>query len=208
MDPETNPAREVWAPFGAFCFGSAPMWAERGGIDHENGPARPFFCRSRSRKSERVRTTAEKQRLIELLEPAVVALGYELVDIDLRIGRHGLLRLYIDRRSDADGSVTLADCELVSGQVGALLDVEDPLPGAYDLEVSSPGLDRKLRTPAHFERFVGRDVRVELAQAREGRKRLKGRLDSVEGGAILMDVDGTAWRVELADIAEARLVPE
>lgn len=184
------------------------MRAGRGGIDHENGPARPFFCRSRLRKSERVRTTADKQRLIELLEPAVGALGYELVDIDVRLGRHGLLRLYIDRRSDADGGVTLADCELVSQQVGALLDVEDPLPGSYDLEVSSPGLDRRLRTPAHFERFVGRDVRVELKQARDGRKRLKGRLEGVAGGAISMDVDGTAWRVELADIAEARLVPE
>lgn len=158
-------------------------------------------------KSERVRTTADKQRLIELLEPAVGALGFELVDIDLRLGRHGLLRLYIDRRSDAEGGVTLADCELVSGQVGALLDVEDPLPGAYDLEVSSPGLDRRLRTPEHFERFVGRDVRVELRQARDGRKRLKGRLDAIEDGTILLDVDGTAWRVELAEIAEARLVP-
>lgn len=154
-----------------------------------------------------MRTTADKQRLIELLEPAVKALGYELVDIDLRLGRHGLLRLYIDRRADDEGGVTLADCELVSGQVGALLDVEDPLPGAYDLEVSSPGLDRKLRTPQHFERFVGRDVRVELKQARDGRKRLKGRLDGIEGGSILMDVDGMAWRVDLAEIGEARLVP-
>lgn len=154
-----------------------------------------------------MRTTAEKQRLIELLEPAVGALGFELVDIDLRLGRHGLLRLYIDRRSDEDGGVTLADCELVSGQVGALLDVEDPLPGAYDLEVSSPGLDRKLRTREHFERFVGHDVRVELAQPRDGRKRLKGRLEAVDGAAIVLDVDGAAWRVELADIGEARLVP-
>jgi len=171
------------------------------------GPQGPFFVGLGRVSRERVRTTADKQRLIELLEPAVRALGYELVDIDLRLGRHGLLRLYIDRRSDAEGGVTLADCELVSGQVGALLDVEDPLPGAYDLEVSSPGLDRRLRTPEHFERFVGRDVRVELKQARDGRKRLKGRLDAVAGGTISMDVDGTAWRVEIADIAEARLVP-
>src|SRR5690606_34965877 len=81
--PETNPTRQVWAPVGAFCFGSAHSVGRRGGIDHENGPARPFFCRSRLRKSRRVRTTAEKQRLIELLEPAVGALGFELVDIDL-----------------------------------------------------------------------------------------------------------------------------
>ncbi len=135
------------------------------------------------------------------------ALGLELVDIDLRLGRHGLLRLYIDRRSDAEGGVTLADCELVSGQIGALLDVEDPLPGAYDLEVSSPGLDRKLRTAEHFERFIGHEVRVELSQAREGRKRLKGRLEGLENGVIVVDVEGVPWRVELAEVVEARLVP-
>jgi ribosome maturation factor RimP len=150
-----------------------------------------------------VRTSSDKQRLIDLLEPALKALGYELVDLDLRLGRRGLLRLYID----AQGGITLADCELVSGQVGALLDVEDPVPGAYDLEVSSPGLDRKLRTVEHFERFVGHEVRVELARARDGRKRLKGRLTGVEGNAVEMDVDGNSWRLDFGEIGEARLVP-
>jgi ribosome maturation factor RimP len=83
-----------------------------------------------------------KQELIELLEAPLKALGFELVDLDIRLGRNGLLRLYIDK---PDG-VMLADCEFVSHQIGAFLDVEDPLPGSYTLEVSSPGLDRRLRT--------------------------------------------------------------
>lgn len=154
-----------------------------------------------------MRTHADKQRLIALIEPALKALGYELVDIDLRLGRRGLLRVYIDRRSDDEGGVTLADCELVSGQVGALLDVEDPIPGMYDLEISSPGLDRRLRTLEHFERFVGREVRIELARARDGRRRLKGLLTAVENETIVVDVDGNAWRLSFGEIGEARLVP-
>ena len=145
--------------------------------------------------------------MIDLLEPAVDALGYELVDIDVRRGRRSLLRVYIDRKAGDEGGVTLGDCELVSGQVGALLDVEDPVPGSYDLEVSSPGLDRKLRTLEHFERFVGQDVRMELRQPRDGRKRLRGRLTGVEEHTVVVDVDGETWRLDLADIGEARLAP-
>lgn len=156
-----------------------------------------------------VRGSADKERLIELLEPAVSVLGYELVDIDLRVGRRGLLRVYIDRRASDEGSVTLADCELVSGQVGAVLDVEDPLPGMYDLEVSSPGEDRRLRTAEHFERFAGQEVKVELKQAREGRRRLRGVLTSIDKGkdTIEVNVDGESWQVELSDVVEARLAP-
>lgn len=135
------------------------------------------------------------------------ALGYELVDLDVRAGRHGLLRVYIDRGADDEQGVTLGDCEWVSGQLGALLDVEDPLPGSYDLEVSSPGVDRRLRTLEHFERFAGQQVRVELRRPREGRKRLRGRLGGVEEQQVVVDVDGEVWRLELDDIAEARLAP-
>ena len=85
-----------------------------------------------------------------LLEPPVQALGYELVDLEARIGGNGLLRVYIDR----DDGVDLDDCERVSRQLSAFLDVEEPLPGSYTLEVSSPGLDRPLRTAEHFERFA------------------------------------------------------
>jgi ribosome maturation factor RimP len=145
----------------------------------------------------------EKERLITLLEPAVAAMGFELADIDLYLGRRGVLRLYIDRA----GGVTVDDCQRVSQQVGALLDVEDPLPGSYTLEVSSPGFDRRLRTQAHFERFVGERVRIELRDAREGRRNFTGRLTGVESGNALLEVDGEVCQLPLNDIAVARLVP-
>jgi ribosome maturation factor RimP len=145
----------------------------------------------------------EKERLIGLLEPAVAAMGFELADVDVHLGRRGVLRLYIDRA----GGVTVDDCQRVSEQVGALLDVEDPLPGSYTLEVSSPGFDRRLRTPAHFERFVGARVRIELRDALEGRRNFTGTLTGVEGGNVLLELDGEAWKLPLNDIAVARLVP-
>lgn len=144
----------------------------------------------------------DKQTLIDLLEPPLQALGYELVDIDARIGGHGLLRIFIDR----EPAVTLADCELVGEQIGAFLDVEDPLPGHYVLEVSSPGIERRLRTAAHFERFLNDEIRVELRNPRDGRRRFRGRLCDAGARAIAVDVDGTIWRLNLTDIADARLV--
>jgi ribosome maturation factor RimP len=145
----------------------------------------------------------DKARLFELLEPAVAAMGFELADLDAHFGRRGLLRLYIDRA----GGVTLEDCERVSEQIGALLDVEDPLPGSYVLEVSSPGLDRKLRTLEHFARFVGEQAKVELKDPRDGRRRFTGRLAGVEGGEVLLEVEGELTRLPLGDIATARLAP-
>ncbi|HET7133530.1 MAG TPA: ribosome maturation factor RimP [Gammaproteobacteria bacterium] len=147
----------------------------------------------------------DKEQLFALLEPAVAALGYELTDLDAHGGRRGLLRLYIGRK---DGITTLEDCERVSEQVGALLDVEDPLHGSYVLEVSSPGLDRRLRTLEHFERFNGEAVKIELKDARDGRRRLSGRLAGVEASEVLVNVDGEIWRLALRDIAVARLAPQ
>ena len=145
----------------------------------------------------------DKERLLGILEPAVEAMGFELADVDVHLGRRGVLRLYIDR----EGGVTLDDCQRVSEQVGALLDVEDPLPGSYNLEVSSPGFDRRLRTRAHFERFVGERVRIELREALQGRRNFTGQLTGVEGGDALLEVDGEVWRLPLNDVAVARLVP-
>jgi ribosome maturation factor RimP len=145
-----------------------------------------------------------KERLFELLEPALAAMGFELADIDAHLGRRGLLRLYIDRQ----GGVTVDDCQRVSEQIGALLDVEDPLPGSYVLEVSSPGFDRRLRTLAHFERFSGENAKVELRDARhDGRRRFTGRIVRVEGSDVLLEVDGELTRLPFGDIAVARLAP-
>lgn len=144
-----------------------------------------------------------KRDLIELLEPSLRALGYELIDLDVRTGRNGLLRLFIDK----DPRVTLADCEYVSEQIGALLDVEDPLPGHYTLEVSSPGLDRRLRTRQHFERFVGEEVKVELTVPKEGRRRFRGLLKGIEDDTLELEVDERSWFLAVDEIALARLVP-
>jgi ribosome maturation factor RimP len=148
--------------------------------------------------------TVDKERLLEILTPAVAAMGYELADLDAHFGRRGLLRLYIDR----EGGVTLDDCQRVSEQIGAVLDVEDPLPGAYVLEVSSPGFDRRLRTRAHFERFIGEQARIELRDALGGRRNFLGKLAGVEGDEVLLEMDGETWRLPLDEIAVARLAPQ
>jgi ribosome maturation factor RimP len=144
-----------------------------------------------------------KEGLIGLLEPTVNALGYELIDLDFRPGGGGLVRLFIDK----DPAVTLDDCEHVSRQVGDLLDVEDPLPGGYVLEVSSPGLDRRLRTPEHFAAVIGAEIRVELKRAIDGRRRFRGALLTADADAIEINVDGTKRQLPLAEVSIARLVP-
>jgi ribosome maturation factor RimP len=147
-----------------------------------------------------------KQDLIAMVEPTLQSLGFDLVDLDANFGRNGLLRIYIDR----EPQVTLADCEFVSEQLSVWLDVEDPLPGSYRLEVSSPGLDRRLRTREHYQRFLGEEIKLELLVPREGRRRYRGKLVAVEddGAAIGIDVDGARHRIALDDIAVARLVPQ
>lgn len=142
--------------------------------------------------------------LARLLEPTVEGLGYELADLELRIGgKNGVVRIFIDRPE----GVGLEDCEVVSRQVSALLDVEDPVPGRYVLEVSSPGLDRKLTKAAHFERFVGEEVRVQMRFPIEGRRRFRGKLLSAGEKTIEVAVDGVVHSLPMATIDSARLVP-
>ena len=143
-----------------------------------------------------------RERLIALIEPLVGRLGYELVELEHTAGRSSaVVRLFID----SPEGVGLAHCERVSREVSALLDVEDPIPTAYTLEVSSPGLDRVLRTPAHFARFVGARVFVELAAPRDGRRRYTGKLLSADQAGIALEVDGQHVPVSFAEIGKARL---
>lgn len=157
-----------------------------------------------------------RERLIALIEPLVGRLGYELVELEHTAGRgSAVVRLFIDRvpasspGAEADSApaepVGLEDCERVSREVSALLDVEDPIPTAYTLEVSSPGFDRVLRTRAHFARFVGSRVFVELAAPREGRRRYTGQLLSADAAGIALEVDGQRVPVTFAEIGKARL---
>ena len=144
------------------------------------------------------------EELARLLEPTIERLGYELADLELKLaGRDSLVRVFIDKPE----GVGLEDCETVSRQVSAVLDVEDPVPGHYVLEVSSPGLDRKLTKPAHYRRYLGEEVRIQLRFPMEGRKKFRGKLLSANEETVEIEVDGQSYELPLATIDTARLVP-
>jgi len=146
-----------------------------------------------------------RQQLIDMLEKTVERLGYELADLELQIGGgHGLLRIFID----SEQGITLEDCEQVSRQVGAILDVEDPIPGDYNLEVSSPGLDRRLVKATHFERFAGERVKVKLKRLVDGRRNFKGKLVGYEEPNVVLQEGKEKFLVPLQEIDTARIVPK
>ncbi len=145
-----------------------------------------------------------KVELANLIEPTIEQLGYELSDLELKLGgRDGIVRVFIDKPDGVD----LSDCEIVSRQLSAILDVEDPLPGRYRLEVSSPGLDRKLTKPAHFQRFLGETIRVKLRFPVAGRRNFRGILRSADDDKIEVEVDGEPHSLQIATIESARLIP-
>jgi ribosome maturation factor RimP len=148
--------------------------------------------------------TAVHDRLIARFEPELQGLGYELVEVEFAPGPGGgTLRFYIDTPDGIDAE----DCARVSHALLDSIEADDPLPGEYSIEVSSPGLDRVLRTPEHFARFVDNRVKVELAVPRDGRKRYTGMLRHADGESIEMDVDNFSVSIRLAEIQKARLAP-
>jgi ribosome maturation factor RimP len=158
-----------------------------------------------------------RERLIALIEPLLVRLGYELVELEYAAGRaQAVVRIFIDlsqaearQGQEIQGQerqgITVDDCERVSREVAALLDVDDPVPTAYTLEVSSPGFDRVLRIPAHFERFVGARIFVELKVPRAGRKRYTGMLQAANAAGIELEVDKQKVEIPFDEISKARL---
>ncbi len=165
-----------------------------------------------------------RERLIALTEPLLARLGYELVDVEYAASRtEATLRVYIDwpegvmppeRAAQPDDGerafdgIGVEDCERVSRELSALLDVEDPIPVAYQLEISSPGMDRILRTPAHYRRHAGQRVHVELAVPREGRRRYTGVMTRAGDEDFDVDVDGTVVTLRYAEVGKTRLAPE
>jgi ribosome maturation factor RimP len=146
-----------------------------------------------------------RDQLLELLEPVVGGLGYELWELEYVTRQGGgLLRLYID----ADAGIGVDDCARVSRAVSAVMDEADPIPVAYTLEVSSPGMDRVLRTQRHFAHCIDALVRVELSRLLNGRKRFAGRLLAVEAGQITLQVDDDRVELPIEAIHKARVVPE
>jgi ribosome maturation factor RimP len=145
-----------------------------------------------------------RDQLNELLGPLVSDLGYELWELEY-VQRAGgaVLRLYID----SPNGISLEDCERVSRAVSERLDSADPIPGQYTLEVSSPGLDRVLRTQAHFERFAGERVRIEMMRPIDGRKRFQGQLIEVNDREITLNVEGGRVTLPIHEIHKARVAP-
>ena len=140
-----------------------------------------------------------------IVEPVVTSLGYELVGVEFLLqGHSGLLRVYID---DEDG-IQVNDCQRVSHQLSGVLDVEDVIKGKYQLEVSSPGLDRPLFTAEHFERFQGHNARLKLAVPLDGQRKFKGTLRGVENDQVILEVENEEISLPLSAIDKANLIPD
>lgn len=143
-------------------------------------------------------------RIRELISPTITDLGFGLVRVLVQGRQRTRLQIMVER---TDGKAMLVeDCAGVSRAVSAVLDVADPISGAYTLEVSSPGIDRPLVRLADFERFAGLEARVELGRPIDGRKRLQGRLLGTSGEQVRIAVAGTDWMVPFADVVRAKLV--
>ncbi|MEW5722208.1 MAG: ribosome maturation factor RimP [Thermodesulfobacteriota bacterium] len=162
------------------------------------------------------RIQAIVERVEGLAGPLLVGEGFDLVEVQYRRERVGwVLRLFIDRAPTPEeglagrtgSGVTLDDCVEMSREVGRLLDVEDVVPGAYTLEVSSPGLDRPLTRPEHFRRFTGRKVKVQVTGP-EGRSKVTGCLLGLAGGLIRLEADGREVTIPYEQAERVRLVPE
>ena len=162
--------------------------------------------------------TDKATQIAEMLAPTIASLGVELLGIEyLPAPGSATLRLYIDvPAAELDAtpegqeprSVTIEDCEAVSREVSAQLDVEDPISGNYTLEVSSPGIDRPLFALEHYARFAGETAKVGLKLPHEGRRRLQGEIVGVEGAQVVFAIDGARFSVPFSNIDKARLVPD
>ena len=147
----------------------------------------------------------QNQILIDLLQPVITVMGYELWGLEHISRTQGsLLRIYIDK---SDG-ITLSDCERVSKQATGILDVNDPISGAYNLEVSSPGLDRLLFTLEQCSRYLGSQVRIKLSMKLDGKKNITGELREVTTETILIQREDDEFSVPVDMVEKARLVPQ
>jgi ribosome maturation factor RimP len=145
-----------------------------------------------------------EQKLTEMLNAPVEAIGFELVGIEfIRAGKHSTLRVYID----SENGIDVDDCADVSRQVSAVLDVEDPISTEYNLEVSSPGMDRPLFKASHYANVIGETVNLKLNLPQDGRRNFKGVLTQNTDTHIHVTVDGQEFVLPLSNISKANLVP-
>ncbi len=143
-----------------------------------------------------------KKQLFGMIEPLVEGKGMELVHLEYSGGKNGHLHLYIDR----ENGVSLEDCESVNRTVSEMLDGKDPIPNAYTLEVSSPGLDRPLSKPVHYERFAGNKIKLRTKEPINGRKNYSGELKGIKDNQVIIElVDGGPVKIPFNDILKANL---
>jgi len=147
---------------------------------------------------------SKEQQLIDLLKPVIEALGYGFWGLQYNSqGKDSVLSIYID----SEKGITVDDCATVSRQVSGIMDVEDPITGEYNLEVSSPGMDRPIFTVEQFNRYVGEFVDVKLRYAFEGRRKFKGKLVAIEDGEdIVVHVDDHEYILPIDAIDKANLI--
>lgn len=141
----------------------------------------------------------------ELVRPVLDREAVELVDLRfLQESGRWVLRFYLDKT----GGISLEDCEQMSRKISAFLDMEDPIPGSYSLEVSSPGLDRVVKREADFARFAGQRAKVKLREGVDGQRNFRGYLKGAAAGIVKMDFGGRELEFPITDIVEARLDPD
>jgi ribosome maturation factor RimP len=174
------------------------------------GRSRPFFVSGHWKTAGIVDTNALANRFSEI----VADLGLEVLGIEfLPSGGQSTLRVYLDllpgeHEGRESEEITVDDCEAASREFSAWLDVEDPIPGNYVLEVSSPGIDRPLFTAEQFARVMGQEVKVLLKAPMEGRRRLKGNVVAVDGERITVEGEAGRFEFDHADVESARVVPD
>ena len=146
----------------------------------------------------------DTNRIAQAIEPSLEGMGYRLVRVVITSGRRPTLQVMAERQDDQP--MTVEDCAQISHSVSAILDVADPIAGAYMLEISSPGIDRPLVRAEDYDRFSGFEARIELARPIEGRKRFRGRLLGTSAESVRLATDMGELRLPLADVARAKLV--
>lgn len=146
----------------------------------------------------------QRHHLADMLEPVIDGLGYETVRI-LTIGQaNPTLQIMIDKTDGTE--ITVDDCAKVSRALSEVLDDKDPISDKYNLEVSSPGLDRPLTKLAHFERFAGNEVKIETDTAVENRKRFRGELLGVDGESVVLKMDDAEYKIPFENISKAKII--
>lgn len=149
-------------------------------------------------------TNPVEERVIALIEPTAADLGYRVVRVRLSGQRRKRLQIMAERI--ADGQMSVDDCSRLSRALSPVFDLEDPVQGEYDLEISSPGIDRPLMTLEDFQRFVGHEAKLETVAMIDGRRRFTGAIAGVEDGVIVLRMQGGDVRLEFSALSDARLV--